>query len=91
MNHAHPSDRPPLRVRCRTAADDIQWRNPAHQRPRDRYGEGGFHADFADPRRFSALLTSVNNMVTYYQNRLIDYDVRIVFVAPASVSSLTTN
>ena len=40
-----------------------------------------FHADFADPRRFSALLTSVNNMVTYYQNELIDYDVRIVFVA----------
>lgn len=40
-----------------------------------------FHADFADPRRFSALLTSVNNMVTYYQNELIEYDVRIVFVA----------
>lgn len=40
-----------------------------------------YHADFADPRRFSAMLTSVNNMVTYYQNELIDYDVRIVFVA----------
>ena len=40
-----------------------------------------FHADFADPRRFSAMLTSVNNMVTYYQNELVDYDVRIVFVA----------
>lgn len=40
-----------------------------------------YHADFADPRRFSALLTSVNNMVTHYQNELIDYDVRIVFVA----------
>jgi intracellular sulfur oxidation DsrE/DsrF family protein len=40
-----------------------------------------YHADFADPRRFSAMLTSVNNMVTYYQNQLIDYDVRIVFVA----------
>jgi intracellular sulfur oxidation DsrE/DsrF family protein len=40
-----------------------------------------YHADFADPRRFSALLTSVNNMVTYYQNELIEYDVRIVFVA----------
>lgn len=40
-----------------------------------------FHADFADPRRFSAMLTSINNMVTHYQNELIDYDVRIVFVA----------
>jgi intracellular sulfur oxidation DsrE/DsrF family protein len=40
-----------------------------------------YHADFADPRRFSAMLTSINNMVTYYQNDLIDYDVRIVFVA----------
>lgn len=40
-----------------------------------------YHADFADPRRFSAMLTSINNMVTHYQNELTDYDVRIVFVA----------
>ena len=40
-----------------------------------------YHADFSDPRRFSAMLTSINNMVTYYQNQLVDYDVRIVFVA----------
>lgn len=40
-----------------------------------------YHADFADPRRFSAMLTSVNNMVTTYQNDLVDYDVRIVFVS----------
>ena len=40
-----------------------------------------YHVDFPDPRRFSSLLTSVNNMVTYYQNELIEYDVRIVFVA----------
>lgn len=40
-----------------------------------------YHADFADPRRFSAMLTSINNMVTYYKNELIDYDIRIVFVA----------
>ena len=33
------------------------------------------------PRRFSAMLTSINNMVTTYQNDLRDYDVRIVFVA----------
>jgi hypothetical protein len=40
-----------------------------------------YHADFADPRRFSAMLTSINNMATVYENELIDYDVRIVFVA----------
>ncbi len=40
-----------------------------------------YHADFADPRRFSAMLTSINNMVTYYENELVEYDVRIVFVA----------
>jgi intracellular sulfur oxidation DsrE/DsrF family protein len=40
-----------------------------------------YHADFADPRRFSAMLTSVRNMVETYRAGLIDYDVRIVFVA----------
>lgn len=40
-----------------------------------------YHADFSDPRRFSAMLTSINNMVLHYQNEMIDYDVRIVFVA----------
>jgi intracellular sulfur oxidation DsrE/DsrF family protein len=40
-----------------------------------------YHADFADPRRFSAMLTSINNMVTVYQQNLQEYDVRIVFVA----------
>ena len=40
-----------------------------------------YHADFSDPRRFSAMLTSINNMVIYYENEFIDYDVRIVFVS----------
>lgn len=40
-----------------------------------------YHADFSDPRRFSSMLTSINNMVTFYQNELVEYDVRIVFVA----------
>jgi len=40
-----------------------------------------YHADFADPRRFSGMLTSIHNMVTHYQNEFIDYDVRIVFVS----------
>jgi len=40
-----------------------------------------WHVDFADPRRLSAMIQSVNNMVTTYQSDLIDYDVRIVFLA----------
>jgi len=40
-----------------------------------------YHADFSDARRFSAMLTSINNMVTYYQDELVEYDVRIVFVS----------
>lgn len=40
-----------------------------------------YHADFSDPRRFSAMLTSINNMTTHYQNEMVEYDVRIVFVA----------
>lgn len=40
-----------------------------------------YHADFSDPRRFSAMLTSINNMMNYYENELVDADVRIIFVA----------
>lgn len=40
-----------------------------------------YHADFADPRRFSAMLTSIHNMVTHYEYNFIDADVRIVFVS----------
>jgi intracellular sulfur oxidation DsrE/DsrF family protein len=40
-----------------------------------------YHTDFSDPQRFSAMLTSINNMMNYYENDLIEADVRIVFVA----------
>ncbi|MCG8427365.1 MAG: DsrE family protein [Chromatiales bacterium] len=40
-----------------------------------------YHADFSDPRRFSAMLTSINNMLNHYENEMLDYDVRVVFVA----------
>ncbi|HEX7043739.1 MAG TPA: DsrE family protein [Burkholderiales bacterium] len=40
-----------------------------------------YHADFADPRRFSAMLTNIRNMVTTFESDLRDFDVRIVFVA----------
>ena len=40
-----------------------------------------YHADFADPRRFSAMLANIHNMVSTYQSELKEYDVRIVFVS----------
>jgi uncharacterized protein len=40
-----------------------------------------WHVDFEDPRRLSAMIQNVNNMVTTYQSNLLDYDVRIVFLA----------
>lgn len=40
-----------------------------------------YHVDFADPRRFSATLTSINNMMMHYSDNLMEADVRIVFVA----------
>lgn len=40
-----------------------------------------YHADFSSPRRVSAMITSINNMVTTYKSDLVDYDVRIVFVS----------
>lgn len=54
------------------------WPAPAQQ---DEVRKVVYHADFADPRRMSAMLTSINNMVTTYKNELVDYDVRIVFVS----------
>ncbi|MBK1692629.1 DsrE family protein [Ectothiorhodospira mobilis] len=40
-----------------------------------------YHADFADPRRFSAMLTSIRNMAMHYQDQLLDADIRIVVVS----------
>ncbi len=40
-----------------------------------------WHVDFADPRRLSALIQNVNNMVTTYAGELAEYDVRIVFLS----------
>lgn len=40
-----------------------------------------WHVDFADPRRMSAMIQNVNNMVTTYEGNLEDFDVRIVFLA----------
>ena len=40
-----------------------------------------YHADFSSPRRMSAMLTSIYNMVATYKSDLEDFDVRIVFVS----------
>ncbi len=40
-----------------------------------------WHVDFAEPRRLSAMIQNVNNMVTTYQGELQDYDVRVVFLS----------
>lgn len=39
-----------------------------------------YHVDFEDADRYSATLTSINNMITVYENELNDYEVSIVFV-----------
>lgn len=40
-----------------------------------------WHVDFGEPRRLSAMIQNVNNMVSTYQGSFQEYDVRIVFVA----------
>ena len=49
-----------------------------------------FHADYADPVRFSSMLTSIFNMVTTYENQFTDYDIRIVFLSQG-IRFLTTD
>ena len=50
-------------------------------KPKDNLVKVVYHADFSDPRRFSAMLTNIHNMVSTYQSELMDYDIRIVFVS----------
>lgn len=40
-----------------------------------------WHVDFTDPRRMSAMIQNVNNMVMTYQANLEDYDVRVVLLS----------
>jgi len=49
-----------------------------------------WHVDFSEPRRLSAMIQNVNNMVTTYQGNLEDYDVRIVFLS-GGIRFLTTD
>lgn len=40
-----------------------------------------WHVDFGAPKRLSAMIQNVNNMVSTYQGSLQEYDVRVVFLA----------
>ncbi len=73
----------PLMVACATQPTAAPAATPPAAAPpaADPVRKAVYHADFADPRRFSAMLTNVNNMVTVYRKELIDYDVRIVFIS----------
>ena len=62
-------------------ADVAAAAEPAAAKHKDDVIKVVYHADFADPRRFSAMLTNINNMVSVYQSQLTDYDIRIVFVS----------
>ncbi len=39
-----------------------------------------YHVDFKDPTRYSATLTSINNILNYYDSELMEPEVHIVFV-----------
>lgn len=68
----------PLMAACATSPAPAP---PAAKPAEEQVRKAVYHADFSDPRRFSAMLTNITNMVNYYQSNLIEYDVRIVFVS----------
>lgn len=39
-----------------------------------------YHVDFHDPTRYSATLTSINNIINYYESELMVADIHLVFV-----------
>lgn len=60
----------------------LLFTHPAHPEEQgEKIAKVVWHVDFGDPRRFSAMLTSIFNMVTTYENDLRDYDVRIVLLS----------
>ena len=60
----------------------LLFTHPAHpEEQAEKVAKVVWHVDFGEPRRFSAMLTSIFNMVTTYENDLRDYDVRIVLLS----------
>ncbi len=39
-----------------------------------------YHVDFKDPTRYSATLTSINNIMNFYENELMEPEIHLVFV-----------
>lgn len=39
-----------------------------------------YHVDFNDPTRYSATLTSINNIMNFYESELMEAEVHLVFV-----------
>lgn len=39
-----------------------------------------YHVDFKDPTRYSATLTSINNIINFYESQLMEAEVHLVFV-----------
>lgn len=39
-----------------------------------------YHVDFKDPTRYSATLTSINNIINYYESELMMPEIHLVFV-----------
>lgn len=39
-----------------------------------------YHVDFKDPTRYSATLTSINNIINFYESELMEAEVHLVFV-----------
>ncbi len=39
-----------------------------------------YHVDFNDPTRYSATLTSINNIMNFYENELMEPEIHLVFV-----------
>lgn len=52
--------------------------NPVHAA--DEGAKVVYHVDFNDVTRYSATLTSINNIMTAYENQLMNADVHLVFV-----------
>lgn len=55
----------------------LTWALPAQA---DEVAKVVYHVDFDDTNRYSATLTSINNMLNEYENQFKEYDVSIVFV-----------
>lgn len=64
-----------------TSAGNVTLASQTIEKAQDNVIKVVYHADFSDPRRFSAMLTNIHNMVSTYQSELVDYDIRIVFVS----------